>query len=344
MSSPGSLRIKPFNQFKLDFKLAQSEKLGAGGYGKVYLVYSIRDRSQLFAAKYQKLVDKGAKQSVRAEVQILAALENPRHVLRLSSYYETDRNSVVVTEYLQGGELFARIGSQDYKLTEAKVRMFIRQMVEALQFIHSRGIIHLDLKPQNIMLVKPDSEELKLIDFGLARQLGKNGMVNAGFCGTVGFMAPEVANVLYASKASDMFSLGVIVYMLVSGGLEPFWDGNEYRTIRRTIRGRWNFNHSAFKDVGDQAKAFIQGLLKLTPSDRLTGAQCLNHPWLNEIKILKGFVLNTSFMRKYLARRRWHKAIAAVRAVNRIRNMVKDDGDGDSSSTEFYSTITDQWV
>merc|ERR1719228_1928468 len=118
-----------------------------------------------------------------------------------------------------------------------------------------------------------DDFRVKLIDFGLAKELDANNRVRTGFAGTVGFMAPEVANAQYkqdyASPASDFFSLGVIVYMLVSGGLEPFWDGNEYRTIRRTIRGRWNFNHDVFKDVSDQAKAFIQGLLKLTPSDRM---------------------------------------------------------------------------
>ena len=63
-------------------------------------------------------------------------------------------------------------------------------------------------------------------------------------------------------------SLGVIVYMLVSGGVEPFWDGNEFRTVRRTIKGKWNFNHTSFRDVSDGAKSFIEGLLRLSPRDR----------------------------------------------------------------------------
>lgn len=340
------LRIKPFVDFKADYKLAQSEKLGAGGYGKVYLVSKNDDRTQLFAAKYQKLTDKYAKQAVRAEVQILAALTNSKHVVHLNGYYETERHSVVVIEYLQGGELFARIGSREYRLTEVKCRMFVRQMVEGLEFIHSRHIIHLDVKPQNIMLVKQGSENLKLIDFGLARREGPQGMAKTGFVGTVGFMAPEVASCMYAAPSSDMFSLGVIVYMLVSGGVEPFWDGNEFRTVRRTIKGKWNFNHTSFRDVSDGAKSFIEGLLRLSPRDRLSTSQCLGHPWLNEVKILKPLILNTTFMRKYLARRRWHKAIAAVRAVNRIRHFVAEsEAVEDSDPTmDWYTAITEVWV
>ena len=107
--------------------------------------------------------------------------------------------------HFAGGELFARIGSREYRLTEVKCRMFVRQMVEGLEFIHSRHIIHLDVKPQNIMLVKQGSENLKLIDFGLARREGPQGMAKTGFVGTVGFMAPEVASCMYAAPSSDMF-------------------------------------------------------------------------------------------------------------------------------------------
>jgi len=155
---------------------------------------------------------------------------------------------------------------------------------------------------------------------------------------------------MYAAPSSDMFSLGVIVYMLVSGGVEPFWDGNCVKTIketiRRTIKGKWNFNHTSFRDVSEGAKSFIDGLLRLSPRDRLSTSQCLGHPWLNEVKILKPLILNTAFMRKYLARRRWHKAIAAVKAVNRIRHFVAESEAVEDShpKMDWYTTITEVWV
>ena len=116
------------------------------------------------------------------------------HVVQFIDYFEGEQQSVILTEYLEGGELFQRISSPDYNLTEAKCRDFTRQILKAVDFIHSRRIIHLDLKPQNIVLCRKPSkaangsaaqenanlskelkccDELKIIDFGLARALGK---------------------------------------------------------------------------------------------------------------------------------------------------------------------------
>ena len=167
-------------------------------------------------------------------------------------YFEGELQSVILTEYLEGGELFQRISSEDYLLTEAKCRDFVRQILLGVEFIHNKRIIHLDLKPQNIVLcqklkegptngnsdgylISPD--ELKIIDFGLARALGPTGdRVPINMCGTLEFMSPEVMRCHHASPASDMWSLGIIMYMMVSGGLSPFWGGNEYRTQRNVLR------------------------------------------------------------------------------------------------------------
>ena len=167
---------------------------------------------------------------------------------------------------LQGGELFSRVGSKNYELTEEKCKKFVVEIVKGLNYVHSQEIVHLDIKPQNIMLVdRKEDFRLKLIDFGLAKRLIE-GRVRTGFAGTVGFMAPEVAHCQYghnhqelASPATDMFSLGVVVYMLVSGGREPFWDVNEIRTIRNTVRKDPSFASSEFKNVSEEAKGFITG-------------------------------------------------------------------------------------
>ena len=158
------------------------------------------------------------------------------------------------------------MGSKHYELTEEKCKKIVVEIVKGLNYVHSQEIVHLDIKPQNIMLVDRKEEfKLKLIDFGLAKRLVA-GQVRTGFAGTVGFMAPEVAHCQYghnceelASPATDMFSLGVVVYMLVSGGREPFWDVNDIRTIRNTVRKDPSFHFSEFKDVSENAKNFIAG-------------------------------------------------------------------------------------
>lgn len=173
-------------------------------------------------------------------------------VVQFVDYFEGEQQSVILTEYLEGGELFQRISSADYHLTEAKCRDFTRQILKAIDFIHSKRIIHLDLKPQNIVLSKKapsesqngskssaEVDKLKIIDFGLARALGPPGTgetIPINMCGTLEFMSPEVMRCSHASPASDMWSLGVIMYMMVSGGLSPFWGGNEYRTQRNVLR------------------------------------------------------------------------------------------------------------
>merc|ERR1719481_907492 len=138
-----------------------------------------------------------------------------------------------------------------------------------------------------MMKNKTDEFSIKLIDFGLAKKL-KGGKVKTGFVGTVGFMAPEIARSQYgghekdfASTATDLFSLGVIIYMLVSGGLEPFWDGNDVRAIKNTIRKEVSFNHSEFNGVSNAAKDFIRRVLEKKPGRRLTGQDCLAHSWLH---------------------------------------------------------------
>jgi serine/threonine protein kinase len=184
-------------------------------------------------------------------------------VVKYIDYFEGEQQSVILTEYLGGGELFEHISSTNYELTESKCRDFARQIFRAIDFIHSRRIIHLDLKPQNIVLATPFSgsgengpnshsrspspspsqsrrssycigapcERLKIIDFGLARDISNSNLdsIPINMCGTLEFMSPEVMRCSHATFASDLWAIGVILYMLTSGGLSPFWAGSEYR-------------------------------------------------------------------------------------------------------------------
>ena len=283
-------------------------------------------------------------------------------------YFEGERQSVILAEFLGGGELFQRISSSDYNLTEAKCRDFARQILRAVEFIHSRGIVHLDLKPQNIVLVdkvgasqsitsndKTDtserqisppsensgshaalqkstsigaSERLKIIDFGLARDLGGADYMPINMCGTLEFMSPEVMKCNHASFASDMWSVGVILYMMVSGGLSPFWAGNEYRTQRLILRGQLanhGFSQGNFKDVSQSAIECISNLLLVDTRTRYTTSDCLESKWLTTAYLDTLKNLETVWIRKYLARRRWQRWYNTIRAMNRMIHMRLDE-------------------
>ena len=138
-------------------------------------------------------------------------------------------------------------------------------MVRGVQFIHSQGIIHLDLKPFNIMFANPDDDyNLRIIDFGLSERLavGEN-QVKMTMCGTLEYMSPEVMDCKFASPASDMWGVGVIAYLLVSGGVSPFWGGNRYRTMAKTLSCDYTFDLPNFETISENAQNFISSLLVL---------------------------------------------------------------------------------
>ena len=136
-----------------------------------------------------------------------------------------------------------------------------------MQFIHSQGIIHLDIKPFNIMFANPDDDyNLRIIDFGLSERLAVGEkQVKMSMCGTLEYMSPEVMDCKHASAASDMWGVGVIAYLLVSGGVSPFWGGNRYRTMAKTLSCDYTFELKNFEKISEEAKSFIKNLLILEP-------------------------------------------------------------------------------
>lgn len=356
------------------------QKLGCGGFGKVYLIKN-RESKELGAAKHQKWTSSDVPKLVRREVLVLRKLLNQEHVVQFIEYFEGEQQSVILTEYLEGGELFQRISSPDYHLTEAKCRDLCRQILKGVDFIHSKRILHLDLKPQNIVLCHKLQEKkssnngsssshngsaennqghpdkLKIIDFGLARALGPPGTGEAipiNMCGTLEFMSPEVMRCSHASPASDIWSIGVILFMMVSGGLSPFWGGNEYRTQRNVLRAAFangGFDQEQFNEVSTSAIECISKLLALEPAKRMTAKQCLDSKWLTTTYLDTIKSLETALIRKYLARRRWHRWYNAIKAMNRMKSFMSSKSSTHNNSEDnmglpelVSGSPTERWV
>lgn len=264
-------------------KFIMQKKLGGGAFGTVYLVKRTEDQL-LLAAKHQKLRCEQDLRCVRREVDILDMLgdtDNPDcrdNVILMLDYYESPRECVILTEYLNGGELFERISSRNYDLTERKCKGFMRQVLLGLRYIHDKGVIHLDLKPNNIVCVSRADEDarIKIIDFGLARMTGGRDRIPITMCGTPEFISPEVMKCVSAGSGSDMWSIGVIVFMMVTGGYSPFYSSNRYKMQRNALRG--NYDIEQFTNVTREAKDVIRKLLVVNYDDRLSADQCLQHP------------------------------------------------------------------
>merc|ERR1719367_2224018 len=171
-------------------------QVGSGTFGSVYFVRE-RETGECAAAKYLRQ----EKHKVRREAEVLRSLIQSAFVVQLVGLFESPLNSVLVTEYLAGGDLITRTAPDDFSLTERKCQIFIRQIVRGVQFIHSQRILHLDIKPFNVVFVRPeDDHDLRIIDFGIAQELKENEeKIPIGISGAQEYMSPEVMNCDHAS-------------------------------------------------------------------------------------------------------------------------------------------------
>ncbi|XP_004391983.1 PREDICTED: myosin light chain kinase, smooth muscle isoform X2 [Odobenus rosmarus divergens] len=307
------------------------ERLGSGKFGQVFRLVEKKTR-KIWAGKFFKAYSAKEKENIRQEISIMNCLHHPKLVQCVDAF-EEKANIVMVLEIVSGGELFERIIDEDFELTERECIQYMRQISEGVEYIHKQGIVHLDLKPENIMCVNKTGTRIKLIDFGLARKLENAGSLKVLF-GTPEFVAPEVINYEPIGYATDMWSIGVICYILVSG-LSPFMGDNDNETLANVTSATWDFDDEAFDEISEDAKDFISNLLKKDMKNRLDCTQCLQHPWLmKDTKNMEAKKLSKDRMKKYMARRKWQKTGNAVRAIGRLSSMAMISGlSGRKSST-----------
>ncbi|MEE6518989.1 hypothetical protein FKM82_030364, partial [Ascaphus truei] len=184
---------------------------------------------------------------------------------------------------VDGGELFDRIIDENSNLSEVDTILFIKQICEGIQYMHQMYIIHLDLKPENIMCVSRAANQIKIIDFGLARRYKPREKLKVHF-GTPEFLAPEVVNYDFVSFPTDMWSVGVIAYMLLSG-LSPFLGENDNETLNNILACQWDFEGEEFQHVSEDAKEFIIKLLVKDKGWRMCATEALKHSWLSDSEL-----------------------------------------------------------
>ncbi|KAM7379415.1 hypothetical protein PAMP_004966 [Pampus punctatissimus] len=252
------------------------EVLGGGRFGQVHKC--VENSSGLtLAAKVIKARSQKEKDVVKNEIQVMNNLDHAS-LIQLYAAYESRNDIILVLEYVGGGELFDRIIDENYTLMELDAVVLIRQICEGLKHMHKMYILHLDLKPENILCVNRVTNKVKIIDFGLARVYKPREKLRVNF-GTPEFLAPEVINYDFVSFNTDMWSLGVITYMLLSS-LCPFLGDDDNQTLNNILACQWNFEEQEFIDTSAEAKDFISRLLIVNKSWRMGASEALRHPWL----------------------------------------------------------------
>lgn len=276
------------------------KRIGNGSFSEVYLCEHrvSKHRRCVKAVFWDKISNK---ENLLQEIEVLKELDHP-HILRIYEYYITARHVYIVSEYLEGGEMFDRISKME-KVNEMEIARIFEQVLSAVAYLHSHNIIHRDLKPENIMFEskEPDSN-IKLIDFGSSKRLTANEKLRSKL-GTCYYIAPEVLLKQYDHKC-DIWSCGVILYILLCG-YPPFNGRNEFEIFSKIIKGEFIFPEEEWAAIRPEAKALVRRMLAYDPEKRPEAVELLSDPWFTTcqqeilnpktLNNLKSFHINSLF-------------------------------------------------
>ncbi|KAJ1976599.1 Calcium/calmodulin-dependent protein kinase type I, partial [Dimargaris xerosporica] len=267
--------------------------VGTGTYALVREACHIHTK-QAFAAKViNKHFVQGKEHLLRNEVKVLKQISQAHpNLLNLHDCFETKHNVYLITELATGGDLFDRLQSKG-SFYESEVIVIIRSVLRGLAYLHQHDIVHRDIKPENILFRQHDDDaDLLIADFGLSTIVGQQALLPdlCTRCGTAGYMAPEILAEQAYGKPVDLWAVGVLTYLLLSGYM-PFEYGNhgesgeDYDLIHEGFdRGTLYFDPpELWTGISSRAKNFIARLLTLDPTRRMTAEKALNHPWLRSL-------------------------------------------------------------
>jgi len=281
-------RIKALSDVKVDDVAAVytlGDELGRGRFSVVQAATHKQEGSR-YAVKVvenSSLDDEENLEALETEIKILRQLSHP-HIVQLKEVVHTAENTYIVMELLSGGELFNRIVDKGCYPEKEAAELFA-QICISLDYLHSRDIVHRDVKPENILFVSSESSDMKLIDFGYAG-LWREDKQLTGLCGTPDYVAPEVLtwyddddNGTPYGKGSDLWSLGVLLYVILSG-CSPFSADEEELLLKQVAEAKYDFFENEWKNISDGAKDVIRRLLVADPASRMTMPQLLEHDWV----------------------------------------------------------------
>ncbi|XP_030254906.1 serine/threonine-protein kinase 17A [Sparus aurata] len=255
------------------------------GRGKFAVVRKCVEKcsGQEYAAKFMRKRRKGqdCRTEIIHEIAVLELATASRRVVNLHQVYEMASEMVLVLEFAAGGEIFNQCVSdrEDEAFSEGDVKRLMRQILEGVSFLHQNNVVHLDLKPQNILLTSCSPlGDIKIVDFGLSRMVSSHRELRE-IMGTPEYVAPEILNYEPISTATDMWSIGVLAYVMLTG-ISPFLGEDKQETFLNISQLNVSYSEEELQQLDPAALCFIQTLLRKQPQDRATAEQCLQHPWL----------------------------------------------------------------
>lgn len=275
----------------------------------------------LDAAKFQT---PRAAAFLRNEIDIMRRLQelNHPHIIKFFGSERNEHWDVLVLEHLDGQDLFCGI-SRCQKYAEKDASNLMRRVVSAIKACHDAGILHRDLKPENIVYARKDAEdEIRIADFGGALLYQDDHTYNDRFrrrqVGTWAYMAPEVIASCDYTPACDIWSLGVILYVLLAGYL-PFYANSEGKLLDQIQRGDYRFHSPYFDNISSSAKDLVRQMLRVNTEERITSEAILRHPFICSPQSEAALVATQSRLRRLNALRKLRSCVLAIMASARLR-------------------------
>jgi len=293
----------------LTSKYDVSSELGRGAFSVVKLGTSKKTKEKV-AIKIidKKNVGKDYEKNLRMEMEILQKISHPG-IIQLKEIVDTKDKIYFVMELVTGGELFDRIVEKG-SYSEDDAKELVRKIVNAVEYLHSKGIAHRDLKPENLLVKSLENDtEVKIADFGLSKIIDQEKMMQTA-CGTPGYVAPEVLQAEGYGEEVDMWSIGVITYILLCG-FPPFYSESVPEVFEQIMKAEYDYPAEYWDDISEEAKDFINHLLVVDVKKRLSAKKALEHPWLktNKAKTSKLAKFQDK-MKKYVTTRKQQSKVA----------------------------------
>ena len=335
----------PSNCFSSHYKILSF--LGEGSYGKVFKAREI-STGRVIAVKKMSIGDSQSKYNkIIKEINLLKSLDHP-NIVKYYDFFQEEEYIYLMMEYLEGCTLKQYIKNNE-NISEDNARIIIKQLLTALSYLHyTCDICHRDVKPENIMFKeKNDINHLKLLDFGLSLDSfeSKKHLEN---CGTLVYMAPEllINNIKY-TKGVDVWSVGIILYMLLMKGKNPFYNkGDSRETIIKNIRNNnviFSFDNDNLNQISKMGKDLINKLLKKNPLYRYTIRSALEHPWItmNKFDKIPLTIYDKANIDENVERLKLFLLVAIFLNYSKKDNLFMNDNPSDKKISNNFEDISD---
>lgn len=299
--------------------------LGTGAFSTVREGFKRTDPQTSFAVKCinRKKLSEEDEKALLDEVSILKEM-NHIHIIRLFDIFEEPSTYYLVMERMCGGELFDRIVAKAY-YNEKEARDTCKIILEAVKYCHQNNVAHRDLKPENLLLLSEDDDsEVKIADFGFAKRVFEPNSLKTQ-CGTPGYVAPEILEGTPYDERADMWSVGVILYILL-GGYPPFIEKTQRDLFRKIRKGEYEFHEEYWGTVSTDAKSLIASLLTVNPVPRLTADQALENLWIlgDDAKLAeRDLGANLDKLRTFNAKRKFRAAVSSIIAIQKLASISR---------------------